>query len=323
MVERKVKKLPLVDAHGMLAGLITAKDISRSERLPFATRDAQGRLRVGAAIGAKGDYLERAAELIRAGVDVIVIDIAHGHSVVMARAIEAFRQALRRRRAGGRQRGHRRGRRVSSPSGASTPSRWASGPAGAARRASPPASACRSSRRWSSAARRSADAACRSSPTAASSATARSRGAAVRRRHRDARQHVRGRRGDPRRRRSRSRSCCPSAAHGARCRSRCCAAWPPSAPSRTGSTSRTLTRPMSTRSAPRGSRSACRPGARVRPILQDMIEHLCSSISYAGASSLAELRALFWEDPGRYLIPLSAAARRESYERPGWGGRGD
>jgi IMP dehydrogenase len=91
MIERKIKKLPLVDASGTLIGLITAKDIVRQERLPFATRDAHGRLRVGAAIGAKGDYLERAAELIRAGVDVIVIDIAHGHSIVMARAIEAFR----------------------------------------------------------------------------------------------------------------------------------------------------------------------------------------------------------------------------------------
>jgi IMP dehydrogenase len=91
MVERKVKKLPLVDPDGMLLGLITARDIVRQVRLPFATRDDHGRLRVGAAIGAKGDYLERAAELIRAGVDVIVIDIAHGHSVVMARAIDAFR----------------------------------------------------------------------------------------------------------------------------------------------------------------------------------------------------------------------------------------
>lgn len=91
MVARKIKKLPLVDGDGRLIGLITAKDLGRQERLPFATRDAQGRLRVGAAIGAKGDYLERAAELIRVGVDVIVIDIAHGHSVVMARAIEAFR----------------------------------------------------------------------------------------------------------------------------------------------------------------------------------------------------------------------------------------
>ena len=94
MVERKVKKLPLVDDHGALIGLITAKDIDRQERLPFATRDAQGRLRVGAAIGATGDYLERAAELVKAHVDVIVIDIAHGHSTVMARAIDAFRQGF-------------------------------------------------------------------------------------------------------------------------------------------------------------------------------------------------------------------------------------
>jgi IMP dehydrogenase len=94
MVERKVKKLPLVDTSGTLIGLITAKDITRQERLPFATRDGHGRLRVGAAIGATGDYLERAAELVKAQVDVIVIDIAHGHSVVMARAIDEFRKAF-------------------------------------------------------------------------------------------------------------------------------------------------------------------------------------------------------------------------------------
>lgn len=94
MVERKIKKLPLVDGAGTLIGLITAKDIRRQERLPFATRDAHGRLRVGAAIGATGDFIERAAELVKAQVDVVVIDIAHGHSVVMARAIEAFRTAF-------------------------------------------------------------------------------------------------------------------------------------------------------------------------------------------------------------------------------------
>ena len=92
MVERKVKKLPLVDSDGRLTGLITARDLVRQRRLPFATRDAQGRLRVGAAIGATGDYLERATELIRAGVDVLVIDIAHGHSVVMERAMKEFRK---------------------------------------------------------------------------------------------------------------------------------------------------------------------------------------------------------------------------------------
>ena len=94
MVERKVKKLPLVDKSGTLIGLITAKDITRQERLPFATRDGHGRLRVGAAIGATGDYLERAAELVKAHVDAIVIDIAHGHSVVMAKAIDEFRKAF-------------------------------------------------------------------------------------------------------------------------------------------------------------------------------------------------------------------------------------
>jgi IMP dehydrogenase len=92
MVQRKIKKLPLVDAQGTLIGLITAKDIDRQERLPFATRDSHGRLRVGAAIGATGDFIERAAELLKAHVDVIVIDIAHGHSVVMATAIDTFRK---------------------------------------------------------------------------------------------------------------------------------------------------------------------------------------------------------------------------------------
>ena len=88
----KIKKLPLLNADSTLRGLITAKDLVAQRQLPFATRDAQGRLRVGAAIGAKGDYLERAAELLRVQVDAIVIDIAHGHSAVMAGAIEAFRK---------------------------------------------------------------------------------------------------------------------------------------------------------------------------------------------------------------------------------------
>ena len=67
---------------------MTARDIRRQQRLPFATRDTQGRLRVGAAIGARGDYVERAAELVKVGVDVLVIDIAHGHSMVMERALQ-------------------------------------------------------------------------------------------------------------------------------------------------------------------------------------------------------------------------------------------
>src|SRR5205814_6715479 len=87
MVERKIKKLPLVNPDGTLLGLITAKDLIKHRNHPFATRDGEGRLRVGAAVGATGDYLERAAEVMRAGADVLVIDIAHGHSIVMARAL--------------------------------------------------------------------------------------------------------------------------------------------------------------------------------------------------------------------------------------------
>ena len=93
MVEHKIKKLPLVERRRHAArpdhreGSAQAAAACRSRR---ATRS--GRLRVGAAIGATGDYLERAAELLSAGVDVLVIDIAHGHSLVMAAAIDAFRK---------------------------------------------------------------------------------------------------------------------------------------------------------------------------------------------------------------------------------------
>lgn len=91
MTRHKIKKLPLVDADGTVRGLVTAKDLVNHRRHPFATRDDQGRLRVAAAVGATGDYIERAAEVLRAGADALVIDIAHGHSLVMARAIEQLR----------------------------------------------------------------------------------------------------------------------------------------------------------------------------------------------------------------------------------------
>jgi IMP dehydrogenase len=94
MVERKVKKIPLVNADGTVLGLITARDLVNHRTHPFATRDEQGRLRVAAAVGATGDYLERAIELQRAGADVVVIDIAHGHSHVMDRAIGQLRKQV-------------------------------------------------------------------------------------------------------------------------------------------------------------------------------------------------------------------------------------
>jgi IMP dehydrogenase len=76
----KVEKLPVVDADGRLKGLITVKDISKRQEYPDATKDAQGRLRVGAAVGVGSDALERAEALVGAGVDVLVLDTAHGHS---------------------------------------------------------------------------------------------------------------------------------------------------------------------------------------------------------------------------------------------------
>jgi IMP dehydrogenase len=89
--EHRIEKLPLVDRDGHVAGLITAKDVLRTMQYPHATKDDKGRLRVGAAVGVRAGYLERAALLVQAGADVLVVDIAHGHS---DNAIEATR-ALR------------------------------------------------------------------------------------------------------------------------------------------------------------------------------------------------------------------------------------
>ncbi|MFC4535112.1 IMP dehydrogenase [Sphaerisporangium dianthi] len=78
--QNKVEKLPLVDTDGRLRGLITVKDFTKSEQYPLATKDAGGRLVVGAAVGVAGDAEQRAMALIEAGVDVIIVDTAHGHS---------------------------------------------------------------------------------------------------------------------------------------------------------------------------------------------------------------------------------------------------
>ena len=76
----KIEKLPVVDADGVLRGLITVKDIQKRIEFPQATKDAQGRLRVGAAVGVGPDAWERAGALVEAGADVLVVDTAHGHS---------------------------------------------------------------------------------------------------------------------------------------------------------------------------------------------------------------------------------------------------
>ncbi|GAB7192446.1 IMP dehydrogenase [Kineococcus sp. NUM-3379] len=76
----KVEKLPIVDGEGRLTGLITVKDFTKREQYPFATKDDGGRLRVGAAIGIFEDAWKRAMTLVDAGVDLLVVDMAHGHS---------------------------------------------------------------------------------------------------------------------------------------------------------------------------------------------------------------------------------------------------
>ncbi|HYE23835.1 MAG TPA: IMP dehydrogenase [Clostridia bacterium] len=86
--QHRVEKLLVVDGNYELKGLITVKDIQKKLKYPNAAKDAQGRLRVGGAIGATGDFLERAAELVKAKCDVLAIDSAHGHS---SRVIDAVR----------------------------------------------------------------------------------------------------------------------------------------------------------------------------------------------------------------------------------------
>jgi IMP dehydrogenase len=91
--KHRIEKLLVVDKDQNLRGLITVKDITKKIKYPLSAKDDQGRLRVGAAIGATGDYLERAAELIRAKVDVIAVDTAHGHST---RVLEAVKEVKKR-----------------------------------------------------------------------------------------------------------------------------------------------------------------------------------------------------------------------------------
>ena len=92
--QHRIEKLLVVDDHYNLKGQITVKDIQKKLKYPNAAKDAQGRLRVGAAIGSGGDFLERAQELVRMKVDVLAIDSAHGHSAGVMDAVAAVKHAL-------------------------------------------------------------------------------------------------------------------------------------------------------------------------------------------------------------------------------------
>ncbi len=88
----RIEKLPLVDDHFMLKGLITIKDIEKTRQFPNSTKDSKGRLQVGAAISVGSDSLERAEALVRAGVDVLVVDTAHGHHIGVQDQVRTLRQ---------------------------------------------------------------------------------------------------------------------------------------------------------------------------------------------------------------------------------------
>jgi IMP dehydrogenase len=90
--QHKRERLPLVDDQGRLAGLITVKDFVKSEQFPHASKDAHGRLLVGAAVGYFGDAWERATTLVDAGVDVLVVDTAHGHARLLLEMVRRVKK---------------------------------------------------------------------------------------------------------------------------------------------------------------------------------------------------------------------------------------
>ncbi len=88
----RIEKLPVVDSDGRLSGLITIKDITKIEKFPNSCKDTFGRLRVGAAVGTSAETMERAEALVAAGVDVLVVDTAHGHSDGVIRSARAIKE---------------------------------------------------------------------------------------------------------------------------------------------------------------------------------------------------------------------------------------
>ena len=90
----RIEKLPVIDNNNRIVGLITSKDILKMDQYPHASKDKKGRLLVGAAVGVKGDYLERTEALLDAGSDTIVVDIAHGHSENAINTVHMIKKAF-------------------------------------------------------------------------------------------------------------------------------------------------------------------------------------------------------------------------------------
>lgn len=93
LMKHKIEKLPLIDANGYLKGLITIKDIEKAVKYPNSARDSRGRLLCGAAVGATADVLDRVAALVEAGVDLLTLDSAHGHSQNIIKAVARVKAA--------------------------------------------------------------------------------------------------------------------------------------------------------------------------------------------------------------------------------------
>ncbi|HET7616961.1 MAG TPA: IMP dehydrogenase [Vicinamibacterales bacterium] len=314
MVERKIKKLPLVDADGRLTGLITAKDLLRQKQLPFATRDDRGRLRVGAALGATGDYLERAVELIKAGADVLVIDIAHGHSIVMDRAIARVRERCGDVELIAGNVGTAEGTRFLLDRGVNG-IKVGIGPGGGC-----------TTRMTTSFGVPQAQALVECRAAIAGSGVPLIADGGIRRHGALMLALLFG--GDS--------AMLGSAFAGTR-----------ETPGEIVHKSVLLPESQKTVKVPfkvlrgmasleairdrldvedadrveleaigaEGTEVSVPARGSARTIVRDMLKHLCSSISYGGASSLTDLRERFWRDPSRYLIKLSESSRRESYER--------
>ncbi len=313
MAEHKIKKLPIVDDDDRLVGLMTSRDIVRQQRQPFATRDAQGRLRVGAAIGARGDFVERASELLKAGVDVLVIDIAHGHSGVMERALSDVRKRFPEAEVIAGNVATADGARFLAERGASAV-KVGIGPGGGCttrmttnfgvpqlqaivecRRALPegiPLIADGGIKRHGAVALALACGGDTVMLGSAFAGTTEAPGEVVQKSvllpesQRAVKVPFKVLRGMASIDAIKDRLDVEDAS-----------AVDLQA---IGAEGMEVSVPL------RGS---------ARPVFQEMIKHLCSSISYGGAESLADLKARFVADPARYLIRLTESARRESYER--------
>jgi IMP dehydrogenase len=92
--KQRIEKLPVVDEKKRIVGLITSKDILKMDEYPHASKDKKGRLLAGAAVGVKGDYLERTEALLEAGADLLVVDIAHGHSDNAINTVHMIKKAF-------------------------------------------------------------------------------------------------------------------------------------------------------------------------------------------------------------------------------------